>query len=179
MNAAAAILKDTTDVVNIENDVSRRAVKPIYPEDIDNVGSLTLNQGTSIPCGAVQAGHTVTDVEDNTPLFSELISSSHSENQLQTPNLNISSPTLELPEEVNPSKEDPDELSTPDNIDTTQERIYTMCGFNPSEEVDPTICYNKFLFFYRLQTLPQPQSIGTFLYYIHENYPHLYSNQYI
>ena len=179
MNAAAAILKDTTDVVNIENDVSRWAVKPIYPEDIDNVGSLTLNQGTSIPCGAVQAGHTVTDVEDNTPLFSELISSSHSENQLQTPNLNISSPTLELPEEVNPSKEDPDELSTPDNIDTTQERIYTMCGFNPSEEVDPTICYNKFLFFYRLQTLPQPQSIGTFLYYIRENYPHLYSNQYI
>ena len=44
INAATTSLKDTPIVVKEGNDVSRQVVKPIYPEGLDNDGSLTLNQ---------------------------------------------------------------------------------------------------------------------------------------
>ncbi|CAG8785762.1 7895_t:CDS:1, partial [Gigaspora rosea] len=53
---------------------------------LDYDGPLTLNQRTSESCRAVQAGHTVSAVEDIAPNISEPISLSPSEILLPNPN---------------------------------------------------------------------------------------------
>jgi len=66
IEAATTLLKDTTIVVNKENDISRQVDKPIYVEGQDNDGQTQCTGQTMVPCTAVRAEHTVIDpVEDN------------------------------------------------------------------------------------------------------------------
>ena len=77
----------------------------------------------------------------------------------------------------------PDNELLPDDNKNTNTELYT----NPlpedtstnlysetSEIYDPLACYNKFLYHHRLQTRPSPQTVGSFLEYIQENYPMYY-----
>ena len=113
-----------------------------------------------------------TSIEDfnNT---SDTISSSPSEVQL-------SSTTFSLLTAIYP-----DDKLLPDDNENTNTELYT----NPlledtstnlysetSEIYNLLVCYNKFFYHHRLQTLPSPQTVGSFLEYIQENYPMYYSN---
>ena len=77
-DAATTSLKNTSIVFREENDISEQVDKPIYPEGLDNDSPLTFNKRASESCGAIQAGHTVTAVEDipqlpQTPLHHPLL----------------------------------------------------------------------------------------------------------
>src|SRR5260363_189739 len=150
-------------------------VKPIYPEDLDNNSLLMSNQRTSESCEAMQAGHMVSTVEDNILNISESISSSPSEILSFKINNNLvltySDDEL-LPDET-------DTTSTDSNTTPLVEETSTNLYLDSSEIHDPLACYNKFLYHHRLQTLSAPQTVGSFLEYIQENYPMYYSNQYI
>ena len=175
INAATASLKDTSLVVREENDVSRQVVKPIYPEDLDNDSFLTSNERTSDSCRAVQARHTVSAVEDNILNISESISSSPSE--ILSSNINNNLALTYPDDELLP--DETDTTSTDSNTTSLVEETSTNLYSDSSEIHDPLACYNKFLYHHRLQTLPAPQTVGSFLEYIQENYPMYYSNQYI
>ena len=54
INTATALLKEATKAFNKENDVSRQVDKPIYPEDPNNDGPLTLNLRASEPCEGIR-----------------------------------------------------------------------------------------------------------------------------
>jgi len=197
-------------------------VKPIYPEDLDYDGPLTLNLRTSESCGAVQAGHTVSAVEDIAPNISEPISSSPSEILLSNPNnLVLTYPDDKLLPDNNAStsntilarhteiqhlhythsllstqqygsiypkeQEIYDEYELlPDDSDNysslpTNNIERTNINFHPNllEIYEPSTCYNKFLYYHRLQSLPSPQTVGSFLTYLQEEYPMFYKKQYI
>src|SRR5260363_150242 len=70
-----------------------------------------------------------------------------------------------------------EEIEIPTNSLT--DRNYNDPNLSSFEMFDPTTCYNKFLYYYRLQALLFPQTVGTFLQYILEYYLMFYSNQYI
>src|SRR5260364_149926 len=57
--------------------------------------------------------------------------------------------------------------------------LYSNIYPNPLEIYDPSICYNKFLYHYRLQSLLSLQTVGSFLTYLQEEYPMFYTEQYI
>src|SRR5260363_483032 len=139
INAATASLKDTPLVVSEENDVSRQVVKPIYLEDLDNDGFLTFNQRTSESCGAVQAGHTVSAVEDNTPNISESILSSPSEILISNINNNLI-PTYPddelLPDETETTSTD---SNTTPLVEETSTNLYS----DISKIHDPLACYSQ------------------------------------
>src|SRR5260363_83286 len=150
-------------------------VKPIYPEDLDNNSLLTSNQRTSESCGAMQAGHTVSAIEDNILNISESISSSPSE--ILSSNINNNLVLTYPDDELLP--DETDTTSTDSNTTPLVEETSTNLYSDSSEIHDPLACYNKFLYHHRFQTLPAPQTVGSFLEYIQENYPMYYSNQYI
>ena len=87
INAATTLLKDTTEVFNKENDVSGQAKKPIYMENQDNDSQTQCTEQTMELFAAVRAELQTVNapVEDNY-IFSETISSSHSENFNLNPN---------------------------------------------------------------------------------------------
>src|SRR5260363_190509 len=196
IDAATTSLKDTPLVVSEENDVSRQVVKPIYLEDLDNDGLLTFNQRTSESCGAVQARHTVSAVEDNILNISESISSSPSEilpsntnnNLVPTHPDNEPSPIQQHSSTYLTEQEIYNEYellsdSSDNNYNTstihtdTIERTNINFYPNPLEIYDPLICYNKFLYYHRLQFLPSPQTVSSFLTYLQEEYPMFYTQQ--
>jgi hypothetical protein len=66
IEAATTLLKETTTVVNKENEISRQVGKPIYVEGHVNDGQTQHTGQTMVPCTAVRAELTVIDpVEDN------------------------------------------------------------------------------------------------------------------
>ena len=69
-----------------------------------------------------------------------------------------------------------EEIELPTN--SLNDKSYISPNSNSLELYNPT-CYNKFLYYYRLQSLPSPQTIGSFLEYILEYYPMFFSTQYI
>ena len=66
IEAATTLLKDTTIVVNKENETSRQMDKPIHVEGQVNDGQTQCTGQTIVPCTAMRAEHMVIDpVEDN------------------------------------------------------------------------------------------------------------------
>ena len=175
INTATALLKEATKAFNKENDVSRQVDKPIYPEDPDNDGPLTLNLRASEPCGAVQAGHTVIAVEDISHVVSSPTSLASYEPQpislpqniIDQPPTNFNSDNELLPD----SDLDNNSLHSLDDPQLeTITQITEDLGL-----IDPLTCYNKFLFYHRLPPLEHPQTIFTFLQYIRHDFPSYYS----
>src|SRR6185437_9553563 len=82
-----------------------------------------------------------------------------------------------------PSKNPTSKDSDTDNISPTTDTILGKPN-NPLPSslldlYDPTTCYNKFLSYYKLQLLPSPQTLASFIQFVKSNYPIFFSEQYI
>ena len=158
-----------------ENDVNRQAGKPIYTEDQDYDGQTQRTGQAMVPCAAVRTELKTASVstEDNHNT-SDIISSSHSEVQYSfntsLPSTNTNSNNYLISEtydELLLVKDFSDEeIEIPTN--SLNDRNYNYSDLNSPELYNPTTCYNKFLYYHRLQALPSPQTVGTFLQYILE-----------
>ena len=65
IKAATTLLKDTTTVVNKENEISRQINKPIYVKGQVNDGQTQCTGQTIVSCTAVKAEHMVIDPVEN------------------------------------------------------------------------------------------------------------------
>ena len=65
---------------------------------------------------------------------------------------------------------------TSDTNSSHPSEVQTLQNLNQNTS---TTCYNRFLRYYKLPILLPSQTIGSFLRYIHDNYPQYYSQQYI
>src|SRR5260364_378410 len=169
-----------------ENDVSRRAGKSIYAEDQAYDGQTQHTEQAMVSCAAVRTELKMARVstEDiNNTL--DTISSSPSKVQLSSNTSSLltatNSNSYPISEIYNESLLEKDfnneEIELPTN--SLNDRSYISPNPSSLELYNPTTCYNKFLYYYRLQSLPSPQTIDSFLQYILEYYPMFYSNQYI
>ena len=171
-----------------ENDVSRRAGKPIYAKDQANDSQTQRTGQTMVSSATVKTEYTASASIEGKSNFSDNNSSHPSENPFSInshlttpknsyiPNIFINTPTnLSI---IN----DDDESSTNDPNDTIDSpTTNTIKGRSWVKIPDllklynPSTCFNKFLAFYNLQLLPSPQSIGSFLKFIQNEHPEYYS----
>ncbi|RIB27991.1 hypothetical protein C2G38_2159217 [Gigaspora rosea] len=68
-------------------------------------------------------------------------------------------------------------LNTSTIYTNTIEETNTDSDSNSLEVYDPPTYYNKFLYYLRLQSLPLPQTVSSFLTYLQEKYSMFYSQQ--
>ena len=153
-------------------------------------GQTQCTEQTLVSCTAVKAGHTVSESIEGT----QKVLASNSSNPAETlsPNtffttsgktaippifINTSSPKSK------PSKNPTSEDSDTDNISPTTNTILGKPNNPlPSSLLDlynPTTCYNKFLLYYKLQLLPSPQTLASFIKFVKSNYSTFFSEQYI
>ena len=189
MNAATASRTIMSSIDNgpflEENDVSRQVDKSIYVEELINDGQTQRTEQTLASCTTVRTEYTASASTEDNYSTSDTISSSPSEVQLSfNTSLSLtatSSNNYPIPEIYDESLLEKDfsdeEIELPTN--SLSERNYINPNLNLLEIYDPKACYNKFLYYHRLQALPSPQTVGSFLHYIQEYYPMFYSNQYI
>src|SRR5260364_101556 len=173
-----------------ENEISGQVVKSIYTENQVYNDQIQRTGQAMVSCTAVRTElETVSASTEINPSTSNTISSCHAEVPLQY-HINLSSPiqqhsstqsieqeTYNKYELLSDSSDNNSNISTT-YINTTQR---TNINFypNPVEIYDPSICYNKFLYHHRLQSLPSPQTVGSFLTYLQEEYSMFYTEQYI
>src|SRR6201988_4881697 len=174
-----------------ENDVSRRVGKPIYVEDQVNDGQTQRTGQAMVPCTTVRTEYTAsTSIEEKLNISDSIFSKP---SEMQTHNniftLPITQPSLPSmflntlhaisTIYLNLSSEDSDN----DNISPTTCTILgkppTSLPSNLLEIYDTSTCFNKFLLYYKLQLLPSPQTIVSFLSYIQTTYSYLFSEQFI
>src|SRR6185295_11942535 len=112
------------------------------------------------------------------PFTENIFSSTYKKSYI--PNIFINTPT-----NINTINNDYDS-STDDLYDTIDSpTTNTIKGKTNTQILDlltiynPSTCFNKFLSFYNLQLLPTPQTIGSFLKFLQDDYPAYYSEQYI
>ncbi|RIB01274.1 hypothetical protein C2G38_2231364 [Gigaspora rosea] len=154
-------------------------------EELINNGQTQRTEQTLASCTTVRTEYTASASTEDNYSTSDTISSSPSEVQLSfNTSLSLtatSSNNYPIPEIYDESLLEKDfsdeEIELPTN--SLSERNYINPNLNLLEIYDPKACYNKFLYYHRLQTLPSPQTVGSFLHYIQEYYPMFYSNQYI
>src|SRR6185437_13196975 len=175
-----------------ENDVSRRAGKPIYAKDQANDGQTQRTGQTIVSSATVKTEYTASaSIEENSN-FSDNNSSHPSENPFTE---NIFSSTsnkpyipsifINTPSNLNTTNNDYESLTDDSNDTIDSPTTNTIKGKTDTQILDllkiynPSTCFNKFLSFYNLQLLPTPQSIGFFLKFIQNDYQAYYSEQYI
>ena len=173
-----------------ENDVSRRAGKPIYVEEPINDSQTQRTEQTLVSCTAVKAGHTVSDSIEGSQNVSVSISSNPTEtpskniflttsNQPTIPSIFINTSILTTTLSKNLSPEDSDNDNTSPTTNTLLGKPNNPPLDNLLDLYDSTTCYNKFLAHHKLQHLPSPQTTTSFIQYIKLNYPKFFSEQYI
>src|SRR6185437_989832 len=92
---------------------------------------------------------------------------------------------INTPSNLNTTNNDYESLTDDSNDTIDSPTTNTTKGKTDTQIPDllkiynPSTCFNKFLSFYNLQLLPTPQSIGSFLKFIQDDYPAYYSEQYI
>src|SRR5260363_387208 len=138
----------------------------------------------------MKAGHMVSDSIEKTQKVSASISSNPAEtlspNTFFTTFKKTTIPSIFINTSSSKSKPLKDftfEDSDNDNTSPTTNTILGKPNNPPPSSLldlyDPTICYNKFLSYYKLQLLPSPQTIAFFTQFIKSNYPTFFSEQYI
>src|SRR6185295_6162998 len=156
-----------------ENDVSRRAGKPIYAKDQVNDGQTQRTEQTMVSSTTVKTEYTAsTSIEGNSN-FSETNTSHPSEiptsnNIFSTtpshsyiPTMFINTPTstqqlsnLNITNNNFESSSDNDSINSP-TTNTIKRKISTYTS-DLLEAYNPLTCFNKFLSFYNLQILLSP-----------------------
>src|ERR1041384_5921383 len=179
INAATTSLKDTPIVVKEGNDVSGQVVKPIYPEELDKNSPLMSNLSVASSCRTVRARYTVNAVEDISLV--ELFPTS-----LASYDPHTISPTNNIAQLISTTtSEDEDEQLFISSILNCQlepdlPHLETITQITENlGTIDPTTCYNKFLFYYKLPPLEHPQTIFTLLKYLRDDFSLYYSPSYI
>src|SRR5260363_429916 len=173
-----------------ENEVSGQVVKSIYAEDQVYDGQTQRTGQAMVFCAAVKTELEMASASTEiNPSTSDTISSCHTEVPLQyhthlsLPIQQYSSIYTVEQEIYNEYELLPDESDNNLNISTihtnTIEETNTDFYPNSSEIYEPSIYYNKFLYYHRLQSLSSPQTVGSFLTYLQDEYPMFYSQQYI
>ena len=155
-----------------------------------NDGQTQCTEQTLVSCTAVKAGHTVSESIEGT----QKVLAFNSSNPAKTPSPNTfftKSSKTTIPSifintsssKTKSSKNSISEDSDNDNISPTTNTILGKPNNPPPLSLldlyDPTTCYNKFLSYYKLQLLPSPQTIASFIQFIKSNYPTFFSDQYI
>ena len=159
-------------------------------EEPINDGQTQHTEQTLASCTAVKAGHTVSDSIEGI----QKVLAFNTSNPAETPSPNTffttSNKTTILSIFINttsskpkPSKDSPFEDSDNDNVSPTTKTILGKPNNPPLSNLldlyDPNTCYNKFLSFHKLQLLPSPQTLASFIQFIKSNYPNFFSDQYI
>ena len=173
-----------------ENDVNRRAGKPIYVEEPINDSQTQHTEQTLVSCTAVKAGHMVSDSIEGFQNVSVSILPNPSEtpskniflttsNQPTIPSIFINTSILTTTLSKNLSPEDSDNDNTSPTTNTLLGKPNNPPLDNLLDLYDSTTCYNKFLAHHKLQHLPSPQTTTSFIQYIKLNYPKFFSEQYI
>ena len=159
-------------------------------EEPINDGQTQRTEQTLVSCTAVKAGHTVSDSIEG----SQKVSASNSPNPAETPSPNIffttskkaTIPSIFINTSPPKSKSFQNSISEDSDNDNLSPTTHTILGKpnnpSPSSLLDlynPTTCYNKFLSHYKLQLLPSPQTLASFIQFIKLNYPEFFSEQYI
>src|SRR5260364_14914 len=182
MNAATAseiIMSSTfSGPFSEENEVSGQVVKSIYMEDQVYDGQIQCTGQAMVFCAAVKTElETASASTKINPSTSDTISSCHTEVPLQY-HTHLSLPIQQdnsiytVEQEIyNEYKLLPDESDNNLNISTIHTNTIeeTNIDFYPnsSEIYEPSICYNKFLYYHRLQSLPSPPVKKIDVRYVH------------
>src|ERR1700752_4751344 len=174
-----------------ENDVSRRVGKPIYVEDQVNDGQTQRTGQAMVPCTTVRTEYTAsTSIEEKLNISDSIFSKP---SEMQTHNnifiLPITQPSLpsmflNTPHSIsitylNLSSEDLDNDNISPTTCTILDKPPTSLPSNLLEIYNTSTCFNKFLFYYKLQLLSSLQTLASFLLYIQTNYSYLYSEHFI
>src|SRR5260364_243330 len=173
-----------------ENEISGQVVKSIYTENQVYNDQIQRTGQAMVSCTAVRTElETVSASTEINPSTSNTISSCHAKVPLQY-HINLSLPiqqhsfTQSIEQETyNEYELLSDSSDNNSNISTTYTNTTQRTNINfypnPVEIYDPSIYYNKFLYHHRLQSLPSPQIVGSFLTYLQDEYPMFYLQQYI
>ena len=143
-------------------------------EELINNGQTQCTEQTLASCTTVRTEYMASTFTENNYSTSDTISLSPSEVQLSfntSLSLTITSsnnyPISEIYDESLLEKDfSAKEIELFTN--SLSEKNYINPNANLLEIYNPKACYNKFLYYYRLQALPSPQTVGSFLQNIQE-----------
>src|SRR5260363_369580 len=165
-----------------ENEVSEQVVKSIYIEDQVYDGQTQCTGQAMVSCAAVKTElETASASTEINPSTSETISLCHTEVPLQY-HTHLSLPIQQY-SSIYTVEQDiyneyellPDESDNNFNISTIHTNTIEETNTNPYpnllEIYVPSTCYNKFLYYYRLQSLLSLQTVGSFITYLQDEYP--------